>query len=98
MFINKSQDGSNNLCGRNVAALRKGLKLSQRQLADRLQVCGLGEGSQLAQGQAADQLHLRVLGRARAELVQNRRCRRVFQNVLYFAVERKCYERNLLFL
>ena len=36
MFINKSQDGSNNLCGRNVAALRKGLKLSQRQLADRL--------------------------------------------------------------
>ena len=24
MFINKSQDGSNNLCGRNVAALRKG--------------------------------------------------------------------------
>ena len=41
MFINKSQDGSNNLCGRNVAALRKGLKLSQRQLADRLQVCGL---------------------------------------------------------
>ena len=63
-----------------------------------LQVCGLGEGSQLAQGQAADQLHLRVLGRARAELVQNFRCRRVFQNVLYFAVERKCYERNLLFL
>lgn len=41
MFINKSQDGSNNLCGRNVTALRKGLKLSQRQLADRLQVCGL---------------------------------------------------------
>ena len=35
MFINKSQDGSNNLCGRNVAALRKGL------LADKLQVCGL---------------------------------------------------------
>ena len=41
MFINKSQDGSNNLRGRNVAALRKGLKLSQRQLADRLQVYGL---------------------------------------------------------
>ena len=41
MFINKSQDGSNNLCGRNVADLRKGQKLSQRQLSDRLQVCGL---------------------------------------------------------
>lgn len=41
MFINKSHDGSNNLCGKNVAALRKDLGLSQRQLADRLQICGL---------------------------------------------------------
>ena len=63
-----------------------------------LQVCGLGEGSQLAQGQAADQLHLRVLGRARAELVQNFRCRRAFQNVLYFAVKGKCHDSYLLFV
>ena len=63
-----------------------------------LQVCGLGEGSQLAKGQAADKLHLRIFRCALAELVQNGRCRRILQNVLYFAVERKCYERNLLFL
>ncbi len=41
MFINKAADGRNNLCGRNVAAVRKQLGLSQRELADRLQLCGL---------------------------------------------------------
>ena len=41
MFINKASDGTNNLCGRNVYAFRKGLGISQRELADRLQVCGL---------------------------------------------------------
>ena len=41
MFINKSKDGSNNLCGKKVAELRKNLKISQRILADRLQLSGL---------------------------------------------------------
>ncbi len=41
MFINKSSDGSNNLCGKNVAQYRKELKISQRELADRLQLVGL---------------------------------------------------------
>lgn len=41
MFINKSDDGLNNVCGKNVAALRKNLKISQRQLADMLQLTGL---------------------------------------------------------
>lgn len=41
MFINKSEDGLNNVCGKNVAALRKNLKISQRELADRLQLAGL---------------------------------------------------------
>ena len=41
MFINKAEDGRNNLCGRRIAALRKEGRLSQRELADRLQVCGL---------------------------------------------------------
>lgn len=41
MFINKSEDGLNNICGKNVAALRKNLKISQRELADRLQLAGL---------------------------------------------------------
>lgn len=41
MFINKTQDGKNNLCGVKIARLRKERKLSQRQLADKLQLYGL---------------------------------------------------------
>lgn len=41
MFINKDADGNNNICGRQVAALRKQLGKSQRQLADALQLAGL---------------------------------------------------------
>lgn len=40
MFINKSSDGTNNLCGKNVAFLRKKMKISQREIADRLQLMG----------------------------------------------------------
>lgn len=41
MFINKAKDGLNNICGKNVAFLRKNKGLSQRQLADALQLAGL---------------------------------------------------------
>ena len=41
MFINKASDNGNNLCGTNIAAFRKELKISQRELADRLQLIGL---------------------------------------------------------
>ena len=41
MFINKAQDGLNNVCGKNVARIRKEMKISQRELADRLQIYGL---------------------------------------------------------
>lgn len=41
MFINKSKDGFNNLCGKNVSEIRKKMKISQRELADRLQLVGL---------------------------------------------------------
>ncbi len=41
MFINKAEDGRNNLCGQNVAALRRKQGLSQRELADALQLTGL---------------------------------------------------------
>ena len=33
MFINKTEDGYNNLCGKNIAAVRKQQGKSQRQLA-----------------------------------------------------------------
>ena len=41
MFINRAGNGANNLCGGRVAALRKELGISQRELADRLQLVGL---------------------------------------------------------
>ena len=41
MFINKSENGKNNLCGTRISARRKELEISQRELADRLQIIGL---------------------------------------------------------
>ena len=41
MFINKNIDGSNNICGKKIAILRKNMRISQRILADKLQLSGL---------------------------------------------------------
>ena len=41
MFINKLEDGRNNICGSQIAKQRKLLRLSQRELADDLQRLGL---------------------------------------------------------
>ena len=41
MFINKTDDGLNNICGKNITRLRKKLKLSQRKLADKMQLVGI---------------------------------------------------------
>lgn len=41
MFRNKSKDGYNNICGKCVAELRAALKISQRELADRMQLVGV---------------------------------------------------------
>lgn len=41
MFINKTADGKNNLCGDKVSEYRKAMGISQRELADRLQLIGL---------------------------------------------------------
>lgn len=41
MFINKASDNKNNICGKQVAVFRKALGISQRELADRLQLAGL---------------------------------------------------------
>lgn len=44
MFINKAPDGKNNICGRHVSDLRKHMGISQRKLADRLQIAGFDIG------------------------------------------------------
>lgn len=41
MFINKSIDGQNNICGLIIEKRRKEMGKSQRQLADMLQIAGL---------------------------------------------------------
>ncbi len=41
MFINKNIDGLNNICGKNIYFFRKQMKISQRMLADLLQLDGL---------------------------------------------------------
>lgn len=41
MFINKADNGRNNICGKNVVVKRKEKGYSQRVLADNLQILGL---------------------------------------------------------
>ena len=41
MFINKTAEGLNNVCGKNIARFRLTLKISQRELADRMQLVGI---------------------------------------------------------
>lgn len=41
MFTNRTPDGRNNIAGIRVAELRKGLRISQRELADKLCENGL---------------------------------------------------------
>lgn len=40
MFKIKAADGTNNLCGRRIAEIRKSKKLSQRKLAIKMQLLG----------------------------------------------------------
>ncbi|MBO5211372.1 MAG: helix-turn-helix transcriptional regulator [Clostridia bacterium] len=41
MFINKAADGLNNVCGKNVTVFRNKLGISQRELADKMQLVGI---------------------------------------------------------
>lgn len=41
MFINKTKDGLNNVCGKNISFFRTNMKISQRGLADRMQLVGI---------------------------------------------------------
>lgn len=41
MFINKANDGLNNLCGKSISELRIKMGISQRELADKLQLVGI---------------------------------------------------------
>lgn len=80
MFINKTADGNNNLCGRRVARFRTEMKISQRELADRLQLVGLDMDKNAVQRIEAGKRFVtdielvglsRVLGKSFDELLLN---------------------------
>ena len=41
MFINKTADGLNNICGKSIAQFRMKMGISQRELADKMQLVGI---------------------------------------------------------
>ena len=41
MFINKTSDGRNNISGKNIAKFRAEIDISQRELADKMQLVGM---------------------------------------------------------
>lgn len=49
MFTNRTPDGRNNIVGVKIAQIRKNLRISQRELADRLQINGLDIGKNAVQ-------------------------------------------------
>ena len=49
MFINKAENGTNNICGQNITVFRKEQRMSQRELAEKLQRAGLDVGKNAIQ-------------------------------------------------
>ena len=49
IFVNKTENGRNNIVGTKVAEIRKCMKISQRELADRLVSAGLLVGKNAVQ-------------------------------------------------
>ncbi len=41
LFINKTADGRNNICGKRISQLRMEMNISQRELADKMQLVGI---------------------------------------------------------
>ena len=41
MFTNKTAEGLNNICGKNIARFRMKIGISQRELADKMQLVGI---------------------------------------------------------
>ena len=79
MFINKTKDGRNNICGTAITRYRKEMHISQRELADRLQLAGLDVDKNAVQRMESGQRFVtdiellfiaRVLGRTLPELLE----------------------------
>lgn len=79
MFINKTPDNKNNICGKNIYIFRKQIGISQRELADRLQLVGLDVDKNAVQRMESGQRFItdievvalsKVLGKEYAELLK----------------------------
>ena len=75
MFINKARDGRNNICGECIAKIRASRKLSQRQLADLLQLQGLDVDKNAVQ---RIEIAVQIICPAGIRTVKNDGKRRVF--------------------
>ena len=81
VFINKTKSGRNNICGVNIAKYRKEMKISQRILADKLQLAGLDVDKNAVQRMESGQRFItdielkyvaEVLGKTIAELYSDK--------------------------
>lgn len=79
MFINKTSNGKNNICGKNITKYRKELGISQRELADQLQLLGMSIDKNAIQRMESGQRFItdieiiylsKVLNRSFAELLE----------------------------
>lgn len=94
MFINKTSDGRNNICGRQIAHYRKASGKSQRELADALQLLGLDVDKNAVQRIEAGKRFVtdieltylaKVLKVSYTELLdeKNIACRRFYRRILF---------------
>ena len=82
MFINKLTNGRNNICGVNVARFRKELRISQRELAARLQLIGLDVDKNAVQRMESGQRFITDIEVSYLAAVLNKSLSQLFDSVM----------------
>ena len=79
MFINKTESGRNNICGVQIAKFRKEMKISQRILADRLQLSGLDVDKNAIQRMESGQRFITDIELVHLSVVLNKTLEELFE-------------------
>ena len=79
MFINKTDSGRNNICGVQIAKFRKEMKISQRILAERLQLSGLDVDKNAIQRMESGQRFITDIELMHLSAVLNRTLEELFE-------------------
>ena len=79
MFINKTDSGRNNICGVQIAKFRKEMKISQRILAERLQLSGLDVDKNAIQRMESGQRFITDIELLHLSAVLNRTLEELFE-------------------